>query len=428
MSAEADSAIRGAPLGLPVPGKVAPTIGSGETGGHVPALDGVRGLAILLVLTLHFSRYGHGLVPSDLFIDRLYYRVTGGGWIGVDLFFVLSGFLITAILYEAKGSDHYFRNFYARRVLRIFPLYYGALILFLVVLPWLWPNHAGLQSMAGDAKWYWTYLSNLKIARDGWPQYGALGHFWSLAVEEQFYLLWPLLVFMLNRRQLQITCVACMIVALAVRVVLNGQGNNAAAFVLMPARIDALAVGAYVALEARGSAGLHRLSRPAPPVALALCFSVLVMFALRKGFVAYDPLVSTIGHTIVAVLFGSVLVLALTLPGDSFLVRTFDSSFLSFFGRYSYGIYVFHHPILFLTAGIVPLGLIPSVLGSQLLRQLVFLAIATSVSVIIAFLSWHLFEKRFLKLKAFFPYPSPNPAHAPALTALFLSKRDQVGE
>jgi peptidoglycan/LPS O-acetylase OafA/YrhL len=426
MSVEADSA-SGEASRMPGSGQLTPVVGSDQPGGHVPALDGVRGVAILLVLVLHFSRYGHGLVPSGLFVDRLYYRVTGAGWIGVDLFFVLSGFLITGILYDAKGNEHYFRNFYARRVLRIFPLYYGALILFLVVLPWLWPDHAGLRSMARDGAWYWTYLSNLKIALDGWPQFGAIGHFWSLAVEEQFYLFWPVLVLALNRRQLQITCLLCVTAALAVRVVLNAQGNNPAAFVLTPARLDALAVGAYLALAARGPGGLRRLSRLAQPVTAVLCLSLLVMFALRKGFAAYDPVVSTIGHTIVAVLFGSVLVLALTLPGESFIVRAFGSSFLSFFGRYSYGIYVFHHPILFFKTGVVPLALVPSVLGSQLLRQLVFLVIATAVSVTIAFLSWHLFEKRFLKLKAFFPYRSPNPAHARAPKATFLSERDKVG-
>ena len=94
----------------------------GAPGSHIPALDAVRGVAILLVMVFHFSSYGHGLARSPLFIYRLYYLVSRAGWIGVDLFFVLSGFLITGILYDAKGSDRYFRNFYARRVLRIFPL------------------------------------------------------------------------------------------------------------------------------------------------------------------------------------------------------------------------------------------------------------------------------------------------------------------
>jgi peptidoglycan/LPS O-acetylase OafA/YrhL len=406
--------------------QLTPAIGSGEPGSHIAVLDGVRGVAILLVLIFHFSIYGHGLAPSGLFIDRLYYRVSGAGWIGVDLFFVLSGFLITGILYDAKESKHYFRNFYARRVLRIFPLYYGALILFLIVLPWLRPDHSGLNSMARDGVWYWSYLSNVKFALDGWPQFGAIGHFWSLAVEEQFYLLWPALVLTLSRRQLQIACLVCVIGALAVRIALSAHGNNTAAFVLTPARIDALAVGAYLAVTARGPEGLHRLSRLALPIAALLSLAALVIFVLRKGFAGYDPVVSTIGLTILACLFGAVLVVALTSAHDTFVARAFGSSFLSFFGRYSYGIYVFHHPILFFKTGLVPLALVPSVFGSQLLRQLVFVVIATAVAVTLAFSSWHLFEKRFLKLKTFFPYRSPEPAPPRTPIPTFLSEHETV--
>src|SRR5438445_1418758 len=197
---------------------------------------------------------------SSPLIDRLDFLISRTGWIGVDRFFVLSGFLITGILYDAKESNHYFRNFYVRRVLRIFPLYYGALIIFLVVLPWLRPGNPAVQSMTRDAVWYWTYLSNVRIAHNG-GDFGAIGHFWSLAIEEQFYLIWPVVVLALRRRQLQACCLACVIGALFVRVGLNVAGNETAAFVLTPARIDALAVGAYLALSARGPAGLNPTSR-----------------------------------------------------------------------------------------------------------------------------------------------------------------------
>jgi len=129
----------------------------------------------------------------------------------------------------------------------------------------------------------------------------------------------------------------------------------------------------------------------------------MVIVALRNGFAAYDPLVSTIGHTAIALLFAAVLVLVLTLSRETLLVRVFNSTPLRFFGRYSYGIYVFHHPLLFLFSGVVPLALIPTVLGSQLLRQAVFIVIATAVTTALALLSWHLVEKRFLMLKVHFP-------------------------
>src|SRR5262245_10664845 len=159
---------------------------------HIPALDGIRGIAILLVLLFHFGQYGHGLPYPAVFVDKLFHRICQIGWVGVDLFFVLSGFLITGILYDSKGRNHYFRNFYVRRCLRILPLYYFSLILFLIVLPKLFPLHTGFRSLRQDSFWYWTYLSNVRVAYRGWDSFGVLDHFWSLAVEEQFYLLWPI--------------------------------------------------------------------------------------------------------------------------------------------------------------------------------------------------------------------------------------------
>jgi peptidoglycan/LPS O-acetylase OafA/YrhL len=382
-------------------------------GSHIPALDAVRGVAILLVMVFHFSSYGHGLVASPLWIDRLYYAISRAGWIGVDLFFVLSGFLITGILYDAKDGERYFRNFYARRVLRIFPLYYGALALFVVVLPRLFSGTPGVLSLSGDAVWYWTYLSNVRIASGGWPEFAAIGHFWSLAIEEQFYLLWPVLVLALSRRHLMVACAVFLVGALATRVGLNLAQNRVAAFVLTPARIDALAVGAYLALAARGPGGLASLSRVASRAAVLTGASLLATFVVRRGFAAPDPVVSTLGHTLLAGFFGAVLVLALTGGRESAIARVFDSATLRFFGRYSYGLYVVHHPILFLRSGVVPLAIVPSVFGSQLLRQAVFLVVATGVSVGIALVSWHLYEKQFLKLKALFPYEPAGRGPAP---------------
>jgi peptidoglycan/LPS O-acetylase OafA/YrhL len=125
--------------------------------------------------------------PSD-FLDKFFFTVAYAGWCGVDLFFVLSGFLITGILLDTKGEDHFFRNFYMRRILRIFPLYYGFLILFFLVLPQLVSFGNNFHLVLEDQGWYWTYLVNLPIAFYGWPAFYAISQFWSLGVEEQFYL------------------------------------------------------------------------------------------------------------------------------------------------------------------------------------------------------------------------------------------------
>lgn len=380
--------------------------------GHIPALDGIRGIAILLVLGTHFYNYD-GLPPPTLLVDRALSTITAVGWIGVDLFFVLSGFLITGILYDAKGCEHYFRNFYARRVLRIFPVYYVALVVFLVVLPYIDPDNRRLLALQADSFWYWTYLTNVRIALAGFPWFGALGHFWSLAIEEQFYLAWPAVVFLFGRSNLIRVCLLCIGAAFALRLLLILGGYGTAAYVLTPARMDALAMGACIALIARGPGGLAPLARVAQPVAIVSAAVLIAIFVWRQGLLPWDPLMKTIGHTLLGTLFSAMLVLALMSRDQAAWGRVCTSSTLRFFGRYSYGLYVFHHPILYFSpATWLFLDQVPLVFGSLLLKKLVFVSALMTVSIGLALLSWHLYEMRCLKLKRLFEASAP--AHAAA--------------
>src|SRR6478672_5358733 len=164
--------------------------------GHVPALDAVRGLAILVV-TLY--RFGGGAGGAASAVEHWWLVELGSR--GVDLFFVLSGFLITGILFDAKGKEHYFRDFYARRALRIFPLYYAALPVTLWLLPQFSLTFAGEVQPAADAQsWLWLYGANVvQSVRGAWCL-GPLNHFWSLAIEEHFYLVWPAVIYFSSRR------------------------------------------------------------------------------------------------------------------------------------------------------------------------------------------------------------------------------------
>ena len=184
-----------------------------------PVLDGIRGLAIFAVLWHHLVTFS-GLEPA-VRLDYHLWRTGSWGWVGVDLFFVLSGFLITGILYDSRSSGRYYFNFFGRRALRILPLYYGVLaVAFLVVPAFLAPRSA--EALTRDQAWYWLYLINVKFAFDGWPEPAYLGHFWSLAIEEQFYLIWPLVVRMLSRRRLLLVCMVCFLAALGLRVLAAG--------------------------------------------------------------------------------------------------------------------------------------------------------------------------------------------------------------
>jgi peptidoglycan/LPS O-acetylase OafA/YrhL len=371
---------------------------------RIPALDGLRGIAILMVLLLHLAPYGHDLPAPTAVVDRAFLFGARTGWMGVDLFFVLSGFLITGILYDTRGSKHYFRQFYARRMLRIFPLYYAALALFLIILPALRPEHWVLRDLKADAFWYWTYLYNMKVASTGFLPSSALGHFWSLAVEEQFYLIWPIAVLCLSRRQLLITCSVAAVAALACRVALSFTGYAALPDVWMAARMDSLAIGAFIALAARSPDGHAALSRWAGPVAKVVAVPLVALLV-------YKVAIATVAHSLVALFFGAMLVYALNASPNSVGGKVIGSPILRFFGRYSYALYVFHHPLLWFKPAF-SMRFVPTVFGSQMPAYLLWLVISIGVTVACALISWHLVEKQFLKMKKFFPYDSGDVAAA----------------
>ncbi len=394
-----------APLaGLLRPRSVA-SVSAVEPRARIPALDGLRGIAILLVMIHHFTLYG-GMRPATL-LERLYYRSALVGWVGVDLFFVLSGFLITGILCTTVRDPHYFRNFFARRFLRIFPLYYGTLAVFFFVLPRLFESSVCLRQLVDDQAWYWSYLVNFQIAIEYWPECHVLGHFWSLAVEEQFYLLWPFLVLWIPRRRLALFCAACMGGALLLRLGLASMDMETAAYVLMPTRADALAVGALLAIMTRTPAGARFLAGLSRPASLLFASALGLVFLWRRGLSTEDPVVATVGFSLVALLFGAVTATLIMASGRSWYSRLLSRRELRLLGRYSYALYVFHHPIAIALGGSA-LGVAawPRVFGSLIPAQIAFTVGGTLLSLALAMLSWHLFEAPILRLKRYFEYDS----------------------
>lgn len=364
---------------------------------HIPALDGLRGLAILLVLVTHFTV----LTPMTA-ADRAVAAVAEHGWWGVDLFFVLSGFLITGILLDAKGGPNFFRNFYARRTLRIFPLYYAVVFFTLVVLPLVpSPTARDYAALEGNPAWYWLYLSNFDMALEGRFTNRILSVTWSLAIEEQFYLVWPLLVFFLSRRALAVASVVLIVTAVASRtfLLLSPAYNGLMLYMPTPCRTDALALGALLALAWRSPNGLA-LSRvlalrALPAVAVGLVLVHLIPWEYRGRAMG-----GTVLFTLVALLFASLLTLTLTTPG---LASVFATPALTTLGKYSYALYLLHLPVAtILRDRVFPPTAFPKLLGSALPGQLLFYALATAASLALAVLSYHLFEKHFLKLKRHF--------------------------
>ncbi len=379
---------------------------------HMVVLDGVRGIAILMVLGVHFI----GDSPAHTVFGRAIVKAANYGIWGVDLFFVLSGFLITGLLYDSKGSAHYFRNFYIRRTLRIFPLYYGVLALLFIVLPALpTPYPAGLADSARHQAWLWLYASNVYLAIHRTWALPYVGHFWSLAVEEQFYLIWPIVILSFGRRPLLGICIAVTVLALVLRTVLGLAGAGALAqLVLTPCRFDALCVGGFVALAVR-SVGLERVAHAARSWLGPLLCMVLLVSAWNAMRGSLSNVVLPIRGTLIALVFGALLVVSLAAPADTGWSRLLRGRVLCFLGTRSYGLYVFH--------GIVAYGMgeHPAAVKALSARigagpaMVVAAVLGAGVSILVAAASYEVFEKHFLRLKSRL---APSMRKAPFVAAL----------
>ena len=395
---------------------------------HLPALDGLRGCAILFVLVTHANNLFGGAFAGSGF-TRLAGVVMNAGWVGVDLFFVLSGFLITRILLDARDTSDsatgYFRNFYARRVLRIFPLYYGFLIVCLFSLPRV---SAALfkafdQVSAADRASLLAYFYNFRVALTQRPL--ANFHiFWSLAIEEHFYLFWPLLVWLLSRRKLMGLCVTIMALSLALRIIVMRYASSLqVAYLITPCRMDGLAAGALVAAATRDPIDCARLVRLARPMLLISALDILLI-AILSGhfsdaidfrFAGHEPtrrdstLVIGPGITALALFFASFLAILVNATTTGPVRRAMEWPPLRSIGAYSYGMYVFHELLLGVSL-ILGRKLIPNFEQSSPLIAKPLTAIwLLAFTYTVAWLSYHLFERHFLALKRFFEYRGIRP-------------------
>lgn len=367
---------------------------------HLPALDGLRGIAVLMVIA-HNVQMFEPAPPGQL--NQFYMYLFNFGWMGVQLFFVLSGFLITGILLDTRDEPHRWRNFAARRVLRIFPLYYGTLLLLFVILPWLGWQPSIYQQEAPHQIWHWLYLSNwaeaLGLSGDIY-----LPHFWSLAVEEQFYLLWPL-VLLWCRTPRQVLAASLVLAALSglSRVLAWHMGLDPhAVYVMTPCRMNALTLGAAAACAIRDPVWQVWLRRHHAQWMFFVVAWTAGIFLLTHGFPRNSFLGQTLGFGTLAVLFAAlVLSAALNDTADRPRTSLWHLRPLASAGQYSYGMYVIHKPLhdLFSRPVLAWFGIHTS--GSA-----PWAALHVAGSMVAAYgaamLSYHLFEVRFLRLKRYF--------------------------
>lgn len=360
----------------------------------IPQLQAVRGIAILLVIGIH---------ASDKYPSLHLHGLFSNGWMGVDLFFALSGFLITGILLDTKGSGNYFKNFYARRCLRIWPLYYGALFFMFVVVPLLRPSEAATVFEARSSPW-WAYplfMQNFLVPVPTMAT-GLLGVTWSLAIEEQFYLVWPVVVRYCSRAQIRRVAIAVICLSPALRFYLSAHHVNIYSNVFC--RLDGLMAGALLALIVRSEG--FRPSRFAKAAWIGLC--VLAPLA----FIAEALHARWIVFSLTALASSSFLYLALFCSHQGF-VAVMKTRFLAYTGSISYGLYLLHK---------IPFDMAQTFRLDR--HPLLALPVVLLTCYAIAAFSWNVLEKPLLRLKRFFePAPRSSGACEQSICACASRKR-----
>lgn len=301
---------------------------------YIKPLDGIRAIAIFLVIIWHYVgclvKTNFSIIP----VEQIQFA-TSLAWSGVDLFFVLSGFLIGRILINDKGSDNYFKRFYMRRIFRIFPAYYFIVSAFIIIvlsglsnqIPWLTNNPFPIYS-------YLLFLQNFQMT--GY-EFGAswLSVTWSLAIEEQFYLILPLIIYYANPKSLPKILIAGIIFAPIFRAILPGLSP----YVLLPARMDSLLIGVLIAYYyLNGKLEIFFKEKQGILVSLLVILFFLMLFYAGLPV----PIGGVIIHSILALFYGVLIVLAITLNPNNTFNRILSAGFLSFFAKISFMMYLTH--------------------------------------------------------------------------------------
>lgn len=392
-----------------------------ENRAFYPALDGLRAVAFLMVFFQH------------------YYHLPWG-WTGVNVFFVLSGFLITGILFDTRDDPHRARRFYIRRTLRIFPLYYGIFLVFLLLTPFMhwnwslawmaWPLYLGnfLRFLSPASALAGSPLQLAADAQLGSPHFRDgvmlyMGHFWSLCVEEQFYLVWPWVVFWVRSRRALIWL--CSLVVIAGPLIRVFAQHVAPPWMLQaellyratPFQLDSLLLGGLVGLLWRGS---HREQLMLLGRIVACIAAVAALVYCARTFhiheanwrlnYAYPEWRLTWGLTFVNI-FSAAIILSVLRP-VGLLYRVLCWPGLRWIGRISYGAYVIHD-MLHEVIGKVGLSVFTRVSALAGLRSNVVLRqwveiyplLALAATLILAWLSFRYLETPFLNLKERYAKP-----------------------
>jgi peptidoglycan/LPS O-acetylase OafA/YrhL len=359
---------------------------------YITEFDGVRALGVGSVLLGHFW-------PAS--VSNVVFQFGELAWIAVDGFFVLSGFLIAGILLDRIGRPKYFSTFYLRRILRIFPVYYVSLLVGWALLRFTngGCDYRNLLQHWGSPMWFAFYAGNFRTAIvNAWPPAGAYGPLWSLQIEEQFYLLFPLAVAFLRREHLRILLIGACVLSPLLRVIcyLTVPGNVFLPYVLLPCHCEGLAMGALVALRVRS--GPWTISKPTLKALSLLFLTASVAGSTLSTWKTQEPSPLTLfarlpGYTLASAGFTCLLIWVVILRGSK-STAWLRIAPLQYLGKISYGLYVLHPIALMVLLEVARKGWWP------FHHRLLFFAACVALSIAISAASWHLMELPILHLKS----------------------------
>jgi peptidoglycan/LPS O-acetylase OafA/YrhL len=363
---------------------------------YIPGLDGLRGIAIISVILFHiWEKISDGRILSPL---NMVFQI---GWIGVDLFFVLSGFLITRILLHTKGAPNYFRRFYIRRFLRIIPLYYLFLVMIALIMMYYRDiNTKELIFLRKNIIWMWLYVQNIIISVESQSYSYNINHLWSLAVEEQFYIVWPLIVFILSRRRLLLFALLMVIFPPILRyTLLENKTSWFMTYFFTLCRIDSLGWGALIAILLYRGISLRLLAVVMSIFGIFGLSGLVVIYRTQGGLPFNGVLTNIYGFTCAAIFFAAIILAIANKTGAFFTTIFLENPLLSYIGKISYGLYVFHYPLLFVLQAVALPALGLGFLLSTGSGIALFSIIYVLACVLVASLSWTLFERPIMSLK-----------------------------
>jgi len=362
---------------------------------HFPALDGVRAIAILLVIPHNLNL----IVQPSGTIGYFVVSYLDRGWIGVQLFFVLSGFLITGILLDTNETAGYLRSFFVRRALRILPVYYALLLFVFVFLSAANLLPPSLPRSSGTELSYWLFFANWYGPLHAGQ--GSMTHLWSLSVEEQFYLVWPFVVWRRSAAQLRLLCVGIAVLSLCIRFwMLHVGAPTEAIYQFSISRMDALALGGAAAATMRMPLIVQQIASRSRAIFASALIVLLVGAALTGGYAAANPTTMSLGYTLLALDFAAIILLAACADTGqaSGWIRFLGLPGMRSIGKYSYSMYLLHVP-LHLLVGLRVMKAFGFDRNTPLIVNVAYLLLGTALSYAAAAATYRLIERPFLRLK-----------------------------